>query len=322
MSFGKPLERALWVATTLLGLAGEAAPQDPRDLGTLPFEGTATIAGILPRIDAGCILRHWRLKGVLACPTPQGGVRVCLWVENPWPTAILEVVRQPYVTHFAELQGPLRALRAAPLGTVGSSAHAPRAGDGTSLEYAEARLYSYVPDYGLSQSGLPLAIPTGAPFAVSYVSELDAWGWRSPAIDRLVDPGTMLVQYRSCSGPAKSPRLCAGPWGSYSPRVGFAVHPSQVMAAYLQALRAGRVASRPFGRVVAAPYPYEPRTGHFIQMLGPAPRPCVAIGFPFVRPIEAGAASRWGNYLFVHFGVFETCRGCLPVRLTPERAPV
>lgn len=322
MSFAKVCRLSGFYAGSLfLAAAGAGQAQDVRDIGVLPYEGKASIAGTLPRIDTTCILRNWRIKGVLACPTPSGGVRVCLWVENPWPTGIFEVVRQPYKTHYGDLKGVFEGLRSVP-SLAASSTHKPQAGDGTALQFAEGRVYTYVPDYGLSQSEIPLAIPSGTPFGVSYLSETDAFGWRNPFVDSLTDPGAMVGRYLSCSGLAKSPRLCAGTWGSYSPRVGFINHPSEVMAAYVQALRAGRVASLPVGRIVLQPYPYEPRTGHYIQMIEPSPRLCVPIGFPLTRPIEAAAGSKWGNYLFIHFGVFETCRGCLPVRLTAERPPI
>jgi hypothetical protein len=300
-------------------LSAAVFAQEPRDLGPLPFEGKYTLAGTLGLLDATCILRSWRLKGVLACPSPSGGVRVCLWVENAWPSGILEVVRQPWKTHYAELSGLYQGMRSLPLyGT--SASHQGRSGDGTSAEFAEARVYTFVPDFGLSQTNLPLAVPRGPFFAVSYISELDGLAWRNPRVDALVSPEARLARLKSCSLP--DPRLCAGTWGGYYPRVGFAHHPSAVMAAYLQGLRAGRAASRPAGRVVVEPYPFEPRTGHYVQMLAPAPRPCVPIGWPLVRAVERGSGSRFGNFLFVHFGVFEVCRGCLPVRLTPERPPI
>jgi hypothetical protein len=97
------------------------------------------------------------------------------------------------------------------------------------------------------------------------------------------------------------------------------VRDSEPVAAFVQALRAGRAASRPLGRVVLSPYPFEPRTGHWIQMLAPARRPPVRIGDADVASLERGAGARDGRYLFAHFGLFERCQGCLPGRLLPER---
>jgi hypothetical protein len=37
--------------------------------------------------------------------------------------------------------------------------------------------------------------------------------------------------------------------------------------------------------------------------------------------IETGAGSKYGAYLFMHYGVFETCKRCLPVILTGPTAP-
>ncbi len=312
-------------ACSVLGLGvlalvtlGTTPPQDDRVPAALPYEGKHTITGTIPLVDVSCILRSWRLKGVMVCVSASGVVRTCLWVENAWPSGILEVVRQPLRTHYAELKGALAGLE--PLRLFGkSSSHTALAADGTANEFAEARVYTFVPDFGLSQSEIPLAIPSGSQFSVNYVSELDGYGWRSPAIDNLTAPETLVGRFKSCSIP--DPFLCAGTWGSYFPRIGFVNHPSEVIAAYLQALRAGRVASRPLGRLALEPYSFEPRTGHYIQMLSPSYRTCVSIGSPLVRAIETGARSKWGAYLFIHFGVFEVCKGCLPVRLTGERAP-
>ncbi len=307
-------------ALCLLLLAGGGLPaQEDRALPELPYEGKQTLTGTLARIDVTCILRSWRIKGAMVCLTPSGGIRACLWVENAWPSGLVEVVRQPWKTHFAEMKGALQSLKGAPTYGV-SSTHGPMAGDGTANQFAEARVYTYVPDYGLSQSEIPLAVPSSSPFTPNYVSELDGFGWRNPLVDSFTSPEAMLARLKSCSIP--DPRLCAGTWGGYYPRIGFINHESEVVAAYVQALRAGRAAAMPLGRIVLQPYAFEPRTGHYIQMLEPSYRSCVAIGFPFTKAIEVGAGSKFGSYLFIHFGVFEVCKGCLPTRLTQERAPL
>lgn len=302
-------------------LLGAAPPQEAsRTLPPLGFEGKYSIPGTLGLMDISCILRSWRVKGVLTCVTPMGGVRACLWIENAWPTGIFEVVRQKGKTHYAELMGPLKGIAAAPIPIASSSSHAPSSADGTALQFAEARVYTFSPGFGLGASDIPLAVPVGKFFSVNYLSELDAFGWRNPLVDALTAPETLPGRLLSCSA-APLPRFCAGTWGSYTPRVGFVNHPSEVVAAALDGLRAGRVASRPAARVILDPYPYEPRTGHYLQMIAPTVRSCVPIGTPFTKLIEAGAGNRNGAYLFVHFGIFEVCRGCLPLRLVGDRAP-
>ena len=84
---------------------------------------------------------------------------------------------------------------------------------------------------------------------------------------------------------------------------------------------AGRAASSPLGRVVLSTYPYEPRTGHYLQMLRPSYRTCLPIGSPRIMLYEKGAGSSFGAYAFLHYGVFIACSGCLPVTLAPEQAP-
>jgi hypothetical protein len=39
------------------------------------------------------------------------------------------------------------------------------------------------------------------------------------------------------------------------------------------------------------------------------------------RTVETGALSVEGAYLWIHFGVFRECRGCLPVTLAEPRVP-
>jgi hypothetical protein len=233
---------------------------------------------------------------------------------------LIEVVRQGFRSHLAEMQGfskgldPLRRL-------VPSSSHSPLSGDGTLNQFAEARVYTFVvPAPGIEATPIPLARPWGPLFQVDYLSELDFLGWRNPAIDMLTSPEAWVSSVKSCD---RTPDLafCAGTWGSYFPRIGFVNHPSPVIAAHLQALRAGRASSRPFGRAVIAPYPFEPRTGHYLQMIRPLWRPSISIGLPMTKLIEAGAYSPHGAYLFMHYGIFETCRGCMPVILTGPRAP-
>lgn len=314
----KAINAALLIS---LGMTSSTHPQEPsRDVGVLPFEGRYSIPSTLGVMDVSCILRSWRIKGVLTCATPSGGIRTCLWVENAWPVGIFEIVRQRGKTHYLELSGPFKGISAAPLPWALSSGHGPSGADGTAIQFAEARVYTFNPAFALAAGELPLAIPAGRFFSVNYLSELDAFGWRSPLLDALTAPETLAGRLLSC-GAIPHPRYCAGSWGSYVPRVGFVNHPSPVVAAALQGLRAGRVASRPLARVVLDAYPHEPRTGHYLQMIAPVARPCVPIGQPLTRPIETGAGQRNGAYLFLHFGIFETCRGCLPVRLAGERAP-
>jgi hypothetical protein len=218
------------------------------------------------------------------------------------------------------MKGAIQGLEPVNLAPLGSSSHSPIAGDGTTNQFGEARVYTYVPDLGLAQSDVPIAIPSTTRFQPDYVSELDSLGWRSPMIDQFTCPESILAGLKSC-GMAPDPVTCAGTWGSYFPRIGFVNHPSQAVAAALQSLRAGRAASRPLGRVVLSTYDYEPRTGHYLQMIEPLAKWATSIGSPFPEALDVGAGRVYGNYLFVHFGIFEYCAGCLPVRLVEERPP-
>ncbi len=269
----------------ILSLAALALPQE-----RLPYEGTVSPPTLLGRMDVSCILRTWKIKGVLVCPW-RGRLKPCLWVENAYPCGVLEVVRQPFRTHLAAVP-PL------PVGRL-TSGH-----NEGNLQFAESRVYTFVPPL-VQDMEIPIAAPRGPFFRLNYVSELDAPGWRTGLLDLLWTP--------SADG--------AGAWGCYAPRTGFVTQQSEVIAAHLQALRGGRVASAPLGRIVLSPYPFEPRTGHFIQRIAPAGPGCVSIGNTDLRTLEAGALSPHGAYLFLHFGMFEECRRCLDPRLLGPRDP-
>jgi len=312
--------RSLAVPVLLLMTGSPALPQDQPTSEGLPFEGTLSIAATYGLVDVTCILASWRILGALACPTPEGGVRVCVLVENAYPTGILEVVRQEYRSHYAEMKEPLSALQPTTARARSASATA-RPGGGDALQFAESRVYTFVPDLGLANSELPLAIPTGQTFQANYVSELDDWGWRSPLLEKFLAPESRMAGLKSCDR-VPDCMTCAGRWGSYFPRVGALEHPSQVAGAHVQALRGGRVASMPLGRVTLSSYPYEPRTGHYIQMLQPSYRTCLPIGSPRMELWEKGAGSAYGAYAFIHFGIFLACNGCLPTTLAPAREPL
>lgn len=313
--------RTLSLAILALALdprLGEALP-DGKAPGKLPYEGTLSVLGTVPQVDVSVILSSWKILGVLACPTVLGGVRVCLLVENAYPTGILEVVRQQYRSHYSEMESVLGAMK--PTQLFGSSASVTaQPGAGDALQFGEARVYTFIPDLGLSGSDVPLAVPSGSLFQVDYVSELDGYGWRLPALEAFVAPESLVSNLKSCDR-VPDLRSCAGVWGSYFPRVGAIEHPSQVTGAYVQALRAGRTASGPLGRVVLSTYAYEPRTGHYLQMLRPSYRTALPIGSPRIMLWEKGAGSSYGAYAFLHYGIFIACSGCLPVTLAPERAP-
>lgn len=292
----------MWKSSLLGLLLGILCGQD-----RLPFEKRTPIATLTGQVDVSAILQTWKIKGVLACVS-GGRKRVCLWVENAYPCGVIEVVHQPFKTHLTEIEPVMAALRLLKLG-LSSSAGADRTQAG--LQFADARVYTFVPPLA-EMLELPIASPKGPAFAINYVSELDAFAWRTGLVDRLIRPVPPLA----CEG-AAPPALCAGRWGSYYPREGFLIQASEPKAAHLQAVRAGRAASDPSGRFVLGAYPFEPRTGHLIQMLQPVWRRAVRIGAD--GPIDEGVGSFHGAYLFVHLGIFEECRRCLPTRLVGPR---
>jgi len=255
----------------------------------LPYEGTIPAPTVIPRLDITCVLKTWRIKGILYCPW-HGHTKPCLWVENAYPCGLLEVVRQPFRSHLPEFP-PIPMKKT-------TSSHSEQ-----NVQFAETRVFTFVPPL-TQQLEIPIAAPRSQ-FMINYVSELDAFGWRTGLLDSLFSVG----------------KECAGNWGCYYPRRGFVEQPSEVLAAHLQALRGGRVASLPFGRVVIMPYEFEPRTGHYLQMVSPVVRSCVSIGNPDLQSLETRVLSPFGAYLFVQWGLFEECKRCFSPRLLAARPP-
>ena len=285
---------------------------------SLAYEGTESIASVLATLDVTCILRTWRITGVFVC-THGFDVTVCVITENAYPVGILEAVRRPFTSYLAEVNSFTEGL-----GTPGlfgeSSSHTPDSRSGTGLHFTEAHAYQFVPQVD-GIGGLPISVPNGQFFTISYLSELDGTSWRTGFADLLFDPGTAIKKagLPACSVVPR-PGDCAWRWGSWFPRTGFASLPSEVIAGHLLALRGGKVAARPFGRVVLGPYT-EPRTGHYVQMIRPVRKTCFSIGWPLTRLLEAGALSRAGAYLFVQFSIFRQCDGCFPALLVEPRPP-
>ncbi len=248
------------------------------------------LPSLIARTDVPCILKTWRIRGVRVC-IRDGRPHACLVVENAYPCGILEVVRRPGRSSIDELASVLSVLP-----SPASSSHT------GSLQFAEARVYTYVPPLPFALA-LPLAVPIGPIFEIDYFSEVDPLGWRVDWLDFFLQPRCVDR---------------AGAWGPFCPRTGFVDGTHEVVASYLAALRAGRAANEPTGRVVFAPYPFEPRSGHFVQPVLPTWKSCLPIGAP-PRLFEQGALSPRGEYLLVHFGIFEVCVGCDPVTLAPSR---
>jgi len=317
--FARGLLVALLVTTTTMTTSSTSSFSQDGER-----EYPTNFAKIVAATDYACVLRHWRIRGVGVC-IRDGHPRPCLKVENPWPVGLVEITRREYaspiqeadalLSHFAK---PARELAQAATGDAAQQhgSHTPYAHKGSSLHYAEAHVYQYAaPPANLIAGGLPLAVPCGRTFPLLpvYLSELDAYGWRDESVD-----GVFFF-----AGAAGSLRLacdvqwpanlagCAGPWGPYLPRVGWASHPSSPVAACLQAMRATSVASAPgWLRVKLGPYGYPPLTGHFFQLVHPVVRGCERIGSPLVAKIEAGAGSADGTYVLVHFAVLRQCIGC------------
>ncbi|MBI4566491.1 MAG: hypothetical protein HY716_17570 [Planctomycetes bacterium] len=268
-------------------------------LGLLwPQDAPESAAALMKRADAGALLRTWKFKGVMHC-TVGGLPLACIRVENAFPCGLIEVVQRPGASQVFEAQ------------SVVSSVHAGSRHSEGNLRFAEARVHTAVPlppDFIL-----PVARPPAMGYRLNYVSEFDRIGWRTAWWDLLLRAARVPA---SCERWPNQPG-CAGRWGAMYPRTGFAVHASEPMAAFLQAVRAGRVASDPAGRVVLEPYLFEPRPGHYLQMIKPVWRPAVPIGPP--GALDRGAGSTTGSYLFIHLGIFEECRGCLPPRLVGPR---
>jgi hypothetical protein len=283
-----------------------------------PYERSETQLSLYGQIDVSCILAHWQIVGAMVCSHGLD-VHFCLIYQNPYPVGVVESVRRAGTTHVREAGAYLAGFSRLPLFGRTSSATTAQA-TGSAMQFSETHAWAYVPELGLSDT--TIAKPQTQHFmSPAYFSELDGFFWRTPWADPLEAPRLPLSKTVSCSQVPR-PEDCAGTWGPWYPRTGFLTHPSEVLASQLLGLRGGRIAADPGIRACAGKYPYEPRTGHFIQMIRPLWKPCASIGTPWVRPLEAGAGQPEGAYLYVHFGVFIECQGCFPALLQVPLPPL
>lgn len=311
------LARAGAAAATLLALLA-IAPAHAQTMPAGSYENTETQYSVYARIDVSCILSHWSIIGAMVC-THGLDVNFCFIYQNPYPVGVVEAVRRSGTSYLGDASGYLKSLSKVPLFGKSSSGTTAQSG-GLGMQFAEAHAYSYVPEFGLNDYMIAKPSATNV-MTPTYFSELDGFFWRTPGADIMEAPQAALAKIVSCAQVPR-PTDCAGTWGPWYPRTGFLTHPSEVMGSHVIALRGARVASSPGLRSCVGNYPYEPRTGHFVQMIRPVWKPCSAIGTPFVRPIEVGEGQIEGAYLFVHFGVFFECNGCFPAILQAPLPPI
>jgi hypothetical protein len=232
-------------------------------------------------------------------------------VENAYPAGIFEAARQPFRTGLGDLSGLDKALASS--SKADSSSHTDSSdGSGSTLQFSESHVYSFVPPVPLD---LVIAKPASEAFAINYLSELDAFAYRTGLTDLFTHARESSVL---CDLKPHDP-ACVGRWGNIFPRTGFVVRDSEVITSYLVAVRGGRTASSPWCRVVLKPYPFEPRVGHYIQMVSPSGKAPIAIGGGEVFAAENKSGSKDGYYAFIHYGIFEACGKCLPARLLEPR---
>lgn len=268
--------------------------------------------------DYSVILREWKIRGVGFC-IKDLKPRPCVRVSNPYPHLVTEVTREDMGSDILEVNLFLKALKPMKSATQliqkttdNASSHTPQGQGSRSIQYAETRVLDFSPPISQIAHGLPIAFPCirSRFMDLKYVSELDAFGWRSELLDGIFYLAQTAgvpcdVQW------AGNLQGCAGTWGAYYPRTGWANHSSSVIASYLQALRAARVPSEPgLGRIVLGPVVYPPRTGHFIQMVSPRRGAAKRIGSPNIADMELGNGSLQGKSIYIVFGIFDRCVGC------------
>jgi len=306
---GPPGQEAV---TTLLG-----APAHGQS-----YRESETFATVFAKIDLSCILTSWRIKGVSVCiksgePTP------CVIVENAYPVGILETVTAPFDSHIKEAAVVAKRFQdlAGGLGPApkGGSSHTSDSSPGSGLHFSESRAFMFIPNLDV---GLPIAVPPITGYGVAYFSEIDSFTYRNPFLESILKAPRIAAGLPSCDTQWRvALNDCVGNWGSFYPRLGFANSPSSVIAAYLVALRAGRIANDPIGHIAVGSYPYEPRTGHYLQSVRPSLKACGKIGDPLILKVERGAGSEGQDQLLIHFGIFEACKPCWGARLVGARAP-
>jgi hypothetical protein len=269
----------------------------------------------LAQVDAAAILRSWKIKGV-EISWEDGEPRVCLKVENAWPTFLLEALDRGGESMIREAEPVLRVLSALfdgdLRGLAGVSGPA-----GSNHQMREAHVWGFTPPIVPALGGAQelMVLPPGPVFAPHYLSEADRREWRSGRFDAIIHAGRILA------GGGLDAR--AGSWGSYYPRAGAAILPSAPWMDMLTAVRAGRIPLAPSGRIVVGRSQWETRTGHLLQALLPRRDSAIRIGVEIRTRDRDERGPRRRLYLFM--GIFEGCaRGtfaCDRPRQVPARSP-
>lgn len=269
-------------------------------------------AGLLrdaPRL----ILKTWRFKGLRVCKKPP---YVCALIENAFPTGLIEVTRKPFKTNLEGLKPVFKSIAKMKIFKKMTSSHTDSWDlSGSSLQFQDVHVYTFVLE-SIVPSGFLIAWPGRGMFLINYLSELDRHSWRRSALDRILYPAASRFPCELFSG---NLRFCAGKWGNYYPRIGFITRDSEVISSYLAGLRGALVANKPFARIVLSRYRFEPRTGHYIQMIAPKQRKPIKIGAGRISRIESNSLAKDAHYLFVHYPIMEACLECIPPRVVPAR---
>lgn len=262
-------------------------------------------------IDYRGILATYRIIGTSQCYI--GGTLVkCIKIENAFPCGVFEVVRRRFATRLEDMKETMSDY--AREFTKIYSSHTPASLPGSNLQFADVHVYTFVP---MSELPVILSSPLPTQLTLNFLSELAGTYWKDGRNDSLMLGLRGILGWSDCESVTKkksSVSGCAGSWGSYYPRIGYFSHSNQVRSAFVQALRAGRAANDGMLYPTSG-YPFEPRTGHYIQLISPQRTGILTIGYSNIDKIMT---SNDGYYLLMHYGIF---RSCPPCKLIGELQP-
>lgn len=271
-----------------------------------PTVFAASLAGLATKADWSCV--EFKTLGPCYRKTPP---YVGVKVRYRQPVLLVETVKIPGDTVINELRGLLGAklkqrVRASMKHKTGFDldplSGGDWKGDTSSLSMNEAHVFSFpLTDFF---STLVLAPCEGMPDLagpIGYMSELDAWEWRTGENEQKTCPAQ--------NGVWPLPGTWLGSWGPIYPRTGWSVGTTPPVASALSAYRAVDISSiKPswprfsLSKVLFVPDLFWDR----MQMVYPSAGPCIRLGED-ARLWERNKGSVDGKYVWIYWRKKECC---------------
>jgi len=222
-----------------------------------------------------CLLKSYRCVP-LGCKKIPPLDLIC----HNFPAGFVETPTAPFTT-VVPFIGTLLSAIGSSSGTIGAGGSSSSGGEDVHLKYFEAHVFN-MPTRTFIKFRYPflkLCYYGSTPWEINYLSEADAFGWRTGlpdfisiqfllgAIAQISQVCTIMSIGQNIGdaigetipiGGELFGDICMGTWGVTYPRTGFSNAESEPVGSAVSAYRASRVVARPFLRVVFVPKLFDP----------------------------------------------------------------